>query len=124
MAKRKRKGTRRRRKSTKKRSSGPKAKPMGMAMGLGYGVVDVLATRAPNNYASPINQALATGVALEDKVENIGVALKSALSEPSTYKVPLIGLLITASPRIPLIGIVAKPAHKGLKRLTKGKWGL
>jgi len=119
----KRKGKRRR--SYKKKRSAPKkkAKPVGMAMGLGYGAIDVLATRAPNNYASPLSQLLAD-VPLESKVENIGVALKSALTSTETYKVPLLGLLITASPRIPVIGIIAKPADRGLKRLTKGKWGL
>ena len=123
MAKKKRKGTRRRRKGAKKRSSGPKAKPLGMAVGLGYGAFDVLATRAPNGYLSPIAQLLASGT-IDEKLTNASVALKSAMTSPETYKVPLAGLLITASPRIPLIGIIAKPANKGLKRLTKGKWGL
>ena len=123
MAKKKKGKRRRSYRKKAKRSSGPKAKPVGMAMGLGYGAYDVLATRAPNNYASPIAQLLSSAP-LDDKLTNTGIALKSALSDANTYKVPLLGLLVTASPKIPFVGIIAKPADRGLKRLTKGKWGL
>ena len=95
---------------TKRRSSGPKAKPAGLAAGGAMVGLEVL--------GDPVKYLLSK------QYDNAQNALKANLTDPQKYKYGLVGLLVTASPKIPVIGIIARPADRGLKRLTKGKWGL
>ena len=46
------------------------------------------------------------------------------VKDPQRYKYGLAGMLISASKRIPVVNIIARPVDSGLKRLTKGKWGI
>lgn len=123
MAKKKKKGKRRYRKS-KKKSSGPKAKPAGLTAGAALTGFEIGMSRTPSGGLGPVDSLLYKDRSLVDNVKFAIEALKDNAVDPSKYKYALAGILITASPRIPLVGLVARPANKGLKRLTKGKWGL
>lgn len=108
MAKKKKKRYRGR-KSTR-RSSGPKAKPAGLAGGMALSAMDM--------FYQPLYYLSVT------QYDNAKIALKKNVVDPQKYKYALAGALISASPRIPLVGIIAKPVDKGLKALSKKKWGL
>ena len=118
MAKKKRRSSGRRRSYKKKRRSGPKAKPAGLAGGFAYGGAQALfvpAAGAPGSLFEALK---------EMDVEKLTYRLPYVVKDTNTYKPLLVGMLVSAAPRIPIVGIVAKPADRGLKRLTKGKWGL
>lgn len=118
----KKKKRRRSYKRKAKRSSGPKAKPIGLAGGFTLSGVEMA---TDSSYGGiPLVTRVVGVVKGTDSLANVANASKQAVTDMSNYKYAALGLIISASPRIPLVNILAKPADRGLKRLTKGKWGL
>ena len=121
MAGRRKKKRSRRRGRRRARSSGPKAKPLGLAGGAAIVGTEMLMKRNPT-YHAPLDYVLNPDVPFD--ASNTVNSLVTNVKDVNRYKFGLYGMLISASPRIPIIGIVARPVNNGLKRLTKGKWGL
>lgn len=116
--KKKKKKSYRRRSYKKKGRSGRKAKPAGLAGGLAYAGGHLVFVTPDGASGSMFDAA---------KAMDLDLALRRvpyALKDKDVWMGALGGMLISASPRIPVIGIVARPVDRGLKRLTKGKWGL
>ena len=58
---------------------------------------------------------------------NIGDALKSAkvnVTKIENYKYGLAGVAVSASKKVPLVRILARPVDKFIKGMTGGRWGL
>ena len=111
---------------TKLSRSGPQAKPIGLSTGAAITGADVLLmpTSAGSGPVTYVVKAFQSGVPLGDMLPALVTRSKASLTDTKKYMPFLAGAVITASPRIPIIGILAKPVDKGLKRLSKGKWGL
>ena len=125
MAKRKKKRSSGRRRSYKKKGSRkPKAKPIGLTGGAALTGVDMLTSKAQDGQISVLDALTYAYPTIGDRVTAIVDKSKYQLTQPGNYKYALMGILVSASPNIPVLGIVAKPANRGIKRLTKGKWGL
>jgi len=61
---------------------------------------------------------------MSHRIKYAGACVKSNASDYGTY-IPLgIGLLISASPKIPVVRIVAKPLDQMLRGATRGRTGL
>lgn len=116
MAKKK-KGSKRR--YTKKRSAPKKdrATPLGATAGaIGVGN-DMLLVRNPV-YFDPVTYI---------KTGDFTSAMKSLVvnaKDMKRYKYGAFGLIISAAPKLPLVSLIAKPADKAIRRVSKGKVSL
>ena len=117
MAKKK-KGKRRRSYRKKAKRSGPKAKPVGLAGGAALSGFEMLTTPS-----GPFSSSILDKIASKDFTTAVK-QVPYSVTDPMKYKYAAVGMVVTASPKIPLLNIFARPVNNGLKRLTKGKWGL
>ena len=61
------------------------------------------------------------------KAGDFSSALKSAkinVTQPENYKYGAAGVLVSASKRVPLLRIAARPVDRFIKSMTGGRWGL
>jgi len=58
------------------------------------------------------------------RMKYAGSAFGHNMMEAETYKPVVLGCLISASPRLPIVGIVARPVDNAIVALTHGKWRL
>ena len=120
----KKKGTRRKSYKKKSKRSKPKAKPVGLAGGAALSGADMLTSVSEAGQISILEALTYPYANTTTRVKAIASKATYQVTQPGNYKYVLLGMLVSAAPRIPVVGIIAKPADRGLKRLTKGKWGL
>lgn len=110
----------RRRSYKKKRKSAPKYKatPAGLAVGAtASGMKAVFGTAEGNVMSMYDTVKTKEWSKLDDRFINVAMDF-------DTYKMALLGALVSASPRLPLVKIVASPINRQVKKLSKGKVSL
>ena len=122
MGKKKKKGGGRRRSYKKKKRSGPKAKPAGLAGGVAMSGFKMATD--PDAKGMTIASRIPDMLAGRSTLSDTFATVQQAATNVNNYKYALVGLIVTSSKNIPVLSMVARPADRGLKRLTKGKWGL
>ena len=123
MAKKK-KGTRRKSYKKKRRSAPKKSMPVGAAAGSTITAVQILAKKTDEGWYSPLEVLFLKDVALSEKISRMESALTKNATDLDRYGPLLVGALVSASPRLPVVGIAAKPLNRMIKKMSKGKWGL
>jgi hypothetical protein len=77
------------------------------------------ATGNQGGFGSPIDYAKNGTIPLGNRITSIGKSVGKNLSEPKTYLPMGVGLVVSASPKIPGIRILAKPLDRELKKRFK-----
>lgn len=111
MAKKKKK-TYRRRSTKKKAVRKRKSKPAGVAGGAVLTGYDI--------FGNPIINRV-KGTWTTDYAVNIA---KVAAKDTKNYYPLIGGVIISASPKLPLVRMLARPLDRAIKDFTKGKWRL
>lgn len=126
MAKKKKRRSGKRR--GKKRAAPKKDRAVPLGMGAGALVSGSKVLLAPNAAGSgPVTYlmgAIKAGVPLGDALATTVDKFGVALTDLNKYYPALGGALVSASPKIPVLSLIARPADKAVRRLTKGKVSL
>lgn len=114
------------RSTTRKRSAPKKDKsvPLGAAGGMFLTGEKILFEKTVDGYISPVEALFYSGWTPAEKVSKSADRLASNAMDLKRYYPLVGGAVISSSKRMPLIGMVARPVDKMLKRLSKGKVGL
>ena len=92
--------------------------PAGLALGATWGISDAIID------AQPTKIWKYTDLNPLERVLWIARSSAKEMMTPDTYTPVLMGALVSASPKIPLVRLVARPADKAIRRLSKGKVSL
>jgi len=95
-----------------------KATPIGVTAGGTYGVANALFVPAAGTGGSMFDALKALNMQL------VATRLPYVAKDPKNYMPILGGLLVSASPSLPLIKLVAKPMDRAVRKATKGKVSL
>lgn len=79
---------------------------------------------AKGGNASAVEWAKNKSQSFTNRALYAGSALKANALTPAVYVPLVIGAAASASPRIPLVRIVARPVDRMAKKLSHGRWGV
>ena len=124
MAKRRKKAVRRRRSSPKRRTVRKRTvKRVGVTAGMLASGAELVTAR-PDTVGSPLSQVTSSSEPIADRVGYIATGLKENAVKPKTWMGVVGGAVVSASPKIPLVKIIARPIDNAIKAFTRGRWGL
>ena len=116
----KRRGGRRRKKGAPKSD---RAMPLGASVGLGVSALEV-ATGTSKYSSSPLGYLLQPSVPMATRIANVSNSLKAEAVNFDNYKFGLAGVVLSASPKVPILRMAAKPVDRVVRRVSKGKVSL
>lgn len=98
---------------------------VGVAGGLLVSALEVAFTSSGATGRTPYGELVeATERTIGQRIPYVGKAIMGNLKNPSTYVPAAIGIAVSASTRIPIVKIAAKPLNAQVRSMTKGKMGL
>jgi len=104
----------------------PKAR-VGVGMGMAGFVGKLMFTTGPgaNGGGAPaFNWLMDQSQPLNNRLNFAASSIVANLKQPDTYYPLVAGALASASPRIPIVGTVARPVDNFINKYTHGKWRL
>ena len=81
----------------------------------------------PGGLASPVMCIIGdapAGYTMSDRVNMAVRALKIKAVQLDNYKPLVVGAVISAAPRVPVVSMVARPVENAIVKMTRGKWRL
>lgn len=119
MAKKKKRGRSRSRPAPKSRSRRKQATALGLMGGAAIGGYRLIMGPTDYTVLSALQDKSITTMSARLKVIADKLAANAKL--PETYMPVVFGIAVSASPRIPIIEMAAKPVDRAVKQISKGK---
>lgn len=112
-------------KSRPVRRRAKKATPLGVTLGvIGTGANMILTPKIENHGSTASVLHWMTGepaMPMGERISRSGVVLKKNLTDLNNYKPAVLGVAASASKKIPIVDMAAKPVDKMIRRVSKGK---
>lgn len=124
----KKKKGKRRRSGKRRKTSAPvdKATPLGLGVGATVSGFEILMGKTDAGELGPLPRLVEFFKSPSDPNQLVLLerSVKANMTDLDRYKGALFGAIVSASPKMPLVKIIAKPVDKSLRKLSKRKVSL